>query len=765
VRSDLNKPWCMINPFLMATSPRRALAATILLILTAIAIYAPGFKAPFVFDDLPNITENVYIRMTEITPPALITILKSPSASRPLANLSFAINFFFHHYEVGGYHAVNLIIHIINALLIWLVFRHTLSLCEITDDRIAFFAAALWTVSPLHAESVTYIVQRMNSLATLFYLAALLCYIQARRPVAGGRVKPRLFYGACLTAALLGLAAKEIVAILPITLLVYEWCFFQRLNRSWLIRRLPWSGLAVLGIVLLAFVYTGGTLPDKLRDMYAHQTFTPAQRLLTEPAVVVYYISLLLFPHPARLTLDYDFPVSQALTQPPATVLAMFALIMSVLAAIRLARRHRLLSFVILWFLVNLIIESSVLGLYLIFEHRTYLPSIFPALGLVWLVFFFSPSKPLASILLTLIIGVFGFWTYQRNTVWTDAVTFWRDAVNKAPGKSRPYSNLGTALLTRGEAQPGLAVLNQGLKQNPFDTDILNAMAIAYHLTGDDEMALAHCRKALAIEPGHIEAANTMGFVLRQQYRLEEAETYFQRVLATAPDNFEAAMNMGLLEQARGSTVKALAWFEKAVRLHPACGRAFYHLGVCLARDDQNDQARRFLETALKLDDTDHRCHEALAGVLLKQGATDAAMAHYERALAIAPADVNARTGLARALLQNGRSQDALSQIDHAITQSPRDLVLRWQITRLLVESGHLAEAAGHMDWLLTAHPDQPKLLYNLACLYALQGETAKAADCLKKAVEKGYDDWHHLRNDPDLKNIHDTDYFKQLTR
>ena len=203
------------------------MAATILLILTTIAIYAPGFNAPFVFDDQQNILENPYIRMTEITPSALINILRSPSASRPLANLSFAINFFFHHYEVGGYHAVNLIIHIINALLIWLVFRHTLSLCEITDDRIAFFAAALWTVSPLHAESVTYIVQRMNSLATLFYLTALLCYIQARLPFTGRRLKARLFYGACLTAALLGLAAKEIVAILPITLFLYEWFFFK----------------------------------------------------------------------------------------------------------------------------------------------------------------------------------------------------------------------------------------------------------------------------------------------------------------------------------------------------------------------------------------------------------------------------------------------------------------------------------------------------------------------------------------------------------
>jgi Flp pilus assembly protein TadD len=469
----------------------------------------------------------------------------------------------------------------------------------------------------------------------------------------------------------------------------------------------------------------------------------------------------LCFPHPARLTLDYDFPVSQTLAQPPATALAMSALIMSLLAAVRLARRHRLLTFAILWFLINLIIESTILGLYLIFEHRTYLPSIFPALGLVWLAFSFSRSKPLTSILLSLIVGVCGFWTYQRNTVWTEAVMFWQDAVNKSPEKSRPYSNLGTALLARGEPQPALAALSQGLKQNPSDTDILNALAIACHMTGDDETALTYGRRALDIEPGHIEAANTMGFILREQFRLEEAENYFQRVLTTVPDN----LNMGLLEQARGSTAKALPWFEKAVALDPACGRAFYHLGACLAHDNQYNNARRFLKAALNLDDTDHRSHEVLAVILLKQGATDAAMAHYERALAIAPADVDARIGLARALFQNGRSQDAFSHLDLAVHHSPEDWGLRWQIIQLLTEVGRPAEASGHTNSLLAAHPGQPKLLYNLACLYALQDEKEASIDCLKKAVERGYNDWHHLKNDPDLKNIHDTDYFKRLTR
>ena len=288
-----------------ASPALRTIATTILLIAIALTIYAPAFNAPFVFDDLPNITENVYIRLTDMTPEALARIFKSPSAYRPLANLSFALNYYVGGYDVRGYHTVNLIIHIITALLVWLVARRTLGLCRVQDAGLApVLAATLWLVNPLHTQSVTYIVQRMNSLAALFYLLCLACYIQARmidRADRRRRLKKMLYYGICLSAGICGLASKEITATLPIMLLVYEWFFFQNLDRTWLKRQAGWIA-AVAGLILiLALVYMKGDPLEKLTHQYTKHGFTVGQRLLTEAGVVIYYISLLAFAHPARL--------------------------------------------------------------------------------------------------------------------------------------------------------------------------------------------------------------------------------------------------------------------------------------------------------------------------------------------------------------------------------------------------------------------------------------------------------------------------------
>ncbi len=746
-----------------ATPALRTPAALIFLAAVTLLAYANTFEAPFVFDDMINITKNPRLRMTGLTPEALARIFESPGF-RPLADFSFAVNHFLHGYDVRGYHAVNLVIHIITGLLIFLVSRQTLRLCDCGDALTPFFAAALWLVNPVHTQSVTYIVQRMNSLAAMFYLLALFCYIQARIMAGAGKNRLPQFrlYALCLAAGILGLASKETVATLPVILLLYEWFFFQDLSRARLKTKIFWIFPAVLTIIALSFFYLGENPVNSLQTMYSKREFTIGQRLLTEANVIVYYLSLLLFPHPARLNLIYDFPLSRAPTDPVFTALAITSLSALLIAAAYSAGKHRLLSFAVLWFLITLVIESSIIPLQLVFEHRTYLPSVFPVIGLTWLASSHVRPKAAALVFLCFAVGACGLWTYKRNSIWTDNVLLWKDVVNKTPEKAMPYNNFGFSLLVNGETDQAIAPLCRGLELDPSYPNIRNTMAIALHLTGNSKKALRHCRAAIELNPGSVEPRITLGFILREQGRLEQAAACFTRVLAEDPDSFAAIINMGLIEQEKNAP-GALSWFQKAVNINPASNKALFYLGSCLALNDRSDEAVHFLKKSLRLEENNYKVHCMLAAVLLKQRKIDAAIDHYGRALDIAPACSVASLSLAGALFEKGDARQAIDCLNDAVKNSPEDAALLWHVVLLLAENGRFDEAVEHMESLTALVPDNPKLLYNLACLYARRNDKDKAVEKLKQAVSKGYRDWPLLRTDKDLENIYDTPYYQNF--
>ena len=205
------------------------------LALVVILLYVETLTGPFIFDDKPNILENSHIRLTKLTVTDLArAAFKSPIPRRPLANISFALNYYFHGYNPVAYHLVNILIHILNGIVLFLLAKTTLRTPSLRSDYetyrwIPFFTALLWLVHPLQTQSVAYIVQRMNSLATLFYLLSILLYAKSRLE---SKDRPRkLLLAGCILSGLFALASKEISATLPFFLLLYEWYFVQDLSR------------------------------------------------------------------------------------------------------------------------------------------------------------------------------------------------------------------------------------------------------------------------------------------------------------------------------------------------------------------------------------------------------------------------------------------------------------------------------------------------------------------------------------------------------
>jgi hypothetical protein len=211
------------------------------------------------------------------------------------------------------------------------------------------------------------------------------------------------------------------------------------------------------------YLFLGGSTLSKLIPDYGGRPFTLAQRILTQPRVILHYISLLIFPYPGRLNLDYDFPVSYSLVSPTMTLLALLVIITLLGFAIYFIWNNRLYSFCILWFLGNLVIESSTIPLEIIFEHRTYLPSMMTILLLVMLFHQTVNNKKAVMACLVLVTLLFSYWTYERNKAWRDELTLWTDNYKKSPNKARVNFNLGVAYLNSNKASEAIPFLHEGL--------------------------------------------------------------------------------------------------------------------------------------------------------------------------------------------------------------------------------------------------------------------------------------------------------------
>lgn len=451
------------------------LLPVLVLCTLAFIIYSNTMTVPFVFDDRTNITDNPPIQLSEITFANIINAaFRSPVPTRPLANVTFALNYYFHQQKLPGYHIVNLVIHAINGILLYFLFVTTLRLPAVknTLDRpelTAFAAAIIWLAHPIQTQSVTYIVQRMNSMATMFYLLAMLLYVTARLSPAK-RMKILMFSG-CTLSGLAGFWSKEIVITLPFFLLLYEFYFFQDLDTNWLKSR-PFI-LALL-VLFIGTVIVSSQKLGSLVSSYNIRQFTLEQRLLTEPRVILFHMSQLIFPLPSRFNLFHDFPISLSIIKPLTTLFSVTAIAGLLGLAAFVARRRRLLSFCLLWFFGNLALESSIFPLEIIFEHRNYLPSTFFCLIFTVLVIRglrLIPYKNLAPAVLLLVALNLSFLTYNRNGIWRDEETLLLDCLQKAPNVARTQASLGYVLMWQWRLDEATRRFQIALRLNPT-TDI-----------------------------------------------------------------------------------------------------------------------------------------------------------------------------------------------------------------------------------------------------------------------------------------------------
>ncbi|MFV0438923.1 MAG: tetratricopeptide repeat protein [Desulfopila sp.] len=616
----------------------------IVFVLIGVIIYSNTFNVPFHFDDVDNIKAKALRIETFSIAEMSEALTQGKLVTRPVSNFSFALNYYLGGYRLQGYHFVNLLIHLFTGISIYYLFFFTLQQ-DVNREKyrygglIAFFTAFIWFVHPLATQSVTYLVQRMNSLSAMFFILSLLCYVLGRRQQllgSGAQIHKKnawwWFFCSGLTG-LLAFGSKENSATLPVFIFLYEWFFFQDGNWRWLRRKLIWLAAIALSIFIIGMLYTNGHLFERLFNNHCGgRDFTAMERVLTEFRVVIYYIFLIFYPQPERLNLDYDFPLSMSLFSPLTTLYSLAGILALLLIAVVLFRRERLLSFCIFWFFGNLVIESSVICLEIIFEHRTYLPSMFFLLMLVALAYRLFTRPLVVTVALSLVAVVLAYWSYERNAVWQTGVSLWSDVVAKSPDKARPHVNLGRALAQENKFEEAERELRLGLSLDP-EAHIANYnLATLLGKQGRAEEAESYYRETLRLKPDFILALVGFGEFLSKQERYTDAEGPFRHALSLVPDDAIINKNLGYVLLRLDRAGEALAYLEKSVSMAPDDEETLINIAKNFSLLGRNEEAIAVYREVLTKNSSQGDAHYHLAILLNEKGETEEALRHYHEA-------------------------------------------------------------------------------------------------------------------------------------
>ena len=610
----------------------------LLILILGILVYSNSLHVPFVFDDSFSIVDNPEIRNL----PGLISDALSGHAYHPnryVGFLTFALNYHFGGFEVTGYHLVNLLIHLANALLVYalliLTFRAPFlrnSVLQGAAGPVALLAGALFVVHPIQTQAVTYIVQRLTSLATTFYLSTFVLYAYARLNAGENRffsAKGWVFYLASVATAILAMRTKEIAFTLPLLLSLYEFLFFEGSLRKRSSAIAP--HLLTMLIIPLSILHLGRSAGEIIGELRQATEFQPTVSryvyLVTQFRVVVTYLRLLVLP--VHQNLDYDYPIYTSFFTPPVFVsfvllAALFLLTIylhrvsspisdgssSSLLSYRPSRAAdpavRLISFGIFWFFIALSVESSFIPITdVIFEHRVYLPSVgaFAGVAVAFVMLTVKARKRGLAWVLTVIAAAavlsLAVGTWKRNEVWKTEETLWRDVVEKSPRNARAYSNLGAVLGEAGRTEEAIAALSTAIRLQPNNTKAQVNLGTALASAGRREEAIRILSEAVRIEPDNANALNNLGTVLTDAGRLDEAITILNQAVRYRPENARAHYNLGRAYLAAGRKVEGVAALETAVRLKSDYDDARVTLASALTRGGRFREAAILLERSM----------------------------------------------------------------------------------------------------------------------------------------------------------------------
>jgi tetratricopeptide (TPR) repeat protein len=693
-------------------SPR--LLAGLILALAAFLAYANAVHHPFIFDDA-HITEPASIRSYSPLWRALFPPSPSGLSGRPLAHFTLAVNWAISGSGTWSYHLVNVGIHFLAAFALFGLVKRTLDLPRFRERyggasfEIGLASALFWMLHPIQTESVTYIIQRCESLAGLLYLASFLCAVRGWTSD-----RPRVWRLAAVLAMVAGVGVKETVVTLPFLAGLYAVVILKKKPKD-LLGESPWLwggwgiGLAAIG----ALAMMGGTAAA-YPEGYSVRGWEYA---ITQGPVILHYLRLIVWPR--DLCLDYGWPLASFGEALPGLVVVAMLLGMGVV----LAFRRSPWSFPALWFFGILGPTSSV---YPIpdpaFEHRLYLalagPAVLAVLGLyggwTWLQNRRTPEGDASSgrtstaglgavrVVVIALAALLGTLTVFRNLDYQSGVVIWSDTIRIRPENPRAQYNLGLSYYDLYQDEKAIDQMHKALALKPAMPDAHLTLGAAYSRRGRPAEALKHLDRVFQAGKADAKAFLNYGAALMQLGRPAEAVGYFNQALAREPDFAEARTNLGVAMLRSGQLNEAIAEHEKAIRLKPELAEAHHNLGVALVQNGRPAEA----------------------------------IVRFREAVRLRPIYPMALQYLGYALLLNGQAQDALPVLERLIQMDPKTVEGRFVLGAALMQVGRVDEAVIRLKEVLAVQPGNADANANLGAAYLMKKNPASAVPYLIKALE-----------------------------
>lgn len=639
---------------------QRATAIGVLVLLTLLA-YANTFEAPFVFDDVPAVVENTSIRDLS----ALSTVLSPQQqggltvSGRPLVNLSLAVNHALTGQQVWSYHVFNLVVHLAAGLVLYDLVGRTIKRLPWRrhGESVAFLSAALWLLHPLQTESVTYVVQRAESMAALCYLITLdgfVWMIERRSPRWGAM---------SIAACFAGMASKEVMVSAPLMVLLYDrtfvsgtfagalrrWRYYLTLAGSWLL----------LGWLVAGTSNRGGTAGFGT-------DIGVGDYLVTQCYAVARYLGLVFWPHP--LIFDYGIWTAAGVGAVWIQLLALSGLFVATVWALR---TRPVWGFAGAWFFALLAPSSSFVPIasQTIAEHRSYLA--IASVATVAVTMLIIRLRKAGWWVGCVLVCVAAAMTFLRNRDYRTEQTLWASAARARPENPRAHNNLGHALFKEGRLDEALVCYREAIRLEPKYPEPHYNLGLALVRLGQPDAGIESYREALRLRPDYPEAHNNLGTALLAQGRHEEAAEHYVKAIELKPDFAEPYSNLGNVLNAQGRLEEALLRYEQAVSRKPDYAEAHYNWGNSLAALGRMREAVGHYERALEIRPDYLAACSNLGNAWLELEQLDKAVSCYEQALRMDRSFAPARQNLASVLEHLGREAEALVHYEQLPADTP----------------------------------------------------------------------------------------------
>jgi tetratricopeptide (TPR) repeat protein len=623
-------------------SRRKAWLLALTLLAATFVAYQPVWHAGFIWDDDDYVTKNQALHSAD----GLQRIWSRPGTTvqyYPLVFTSFWVEYHLWGLQPLGYHLVNVILHAVNAVLLWCVLRR-LGLPG------AWWAAGIFALHPVNVESVAWVTERKNTLSGVFYLLTALAWLRFR-PLAAGetaRAPEWRFYWVALGLFACALLSKTVTCSLPAVLVLLIWWKTGRLEKRDGLALAPWF---VLGI---ASGFMTRWMERRLGAIGVDWELSFVQRCLVAGRALWFYAGKLFWPR--QLTFIYPrWEIDAAAPWQYAFPLA------------------ALTVFIALWFLRSRIGRGPLvavvffggtlapaLGFFNVFPFRySYVAGHFQYLagiGLISLAVSTGTAicaragqwgRGLGTLAAVVVLLVLGMSTWRQARIYQNLETLWRDTLAENPAAWMAHNNLSDVLIQQGKIDEAIWHLEQAQRLKPDDAVQHSNLGLALAQAGRVREAIGQYEQALRIKPDYAAAHSNLGLALARVGKPQEAMEHCEQALRINPDLADAHCNLGVVLAQTGRVPEAIEHFEQALRINPDLAEAHYNLGKAFLQEGRLSNAIGQFEQALRIEPDYAAAHYNLGNALARTGKIEEAIVHLEQALRIKPGDAEVENNLA----------------------------------------------------------------------------------------------------------------------